>query len=73
MEEFIGSSRIVVLASHSVEIIRSSCNKAALLQSGRILCVSSVEEVLHIYDALVHDRAPQAAIPLADVWADCGP
>jgi hypothetical protein len=53
-----------------VEIIRSTCNKAALMQSGRILCVSSVEEVLDIYGALVHGRAPQAAIPLADVGAD---
>ena len=73
LKDFIGRSRIVVLASHSVEIIRSTCNKAALMQSGRILCVSSVEKVLDIYDALVHGRAPQAAIPLADVWADCDP
>jgi ABC-type polysaccharide/polyol phosphate transport system ATPase subunit len=34
LKEFIGRSRIVVLASHSVEIIRSTCNKAALMLAG---------------------------------------
>jgi len=69
LKEFIGRSRIVVLASHSVAIIRSTCNKAALMQSGRILRVGTVEEVLAIYSALVHGRAPEPATPPADVGA----
>jgi ABC-type polysaccharide/polyol phosphate transport system ATPase subunit len=69
LKEFIGRSHIVVLASHSVEIIRSTCNKAALMQSGRVLRVGAVEEVLAVYNALVHGRAPGATTPSVDAWA----
>jgi ABC-type polysaccharide/polyol phosphate transport system ATPase subunit len=49
MKEFMGRSRILVLASHSEHLIKSVCNKAALMQTGRILKVGPVDEVLDSY------------------------
>jgi ABC-type polysaccharide/polyol phosphate transport system ATPase subunit len=72
LKEFIGRSRIVVLASHSTEIIRSTCNKAALMQSGRILRVGKVEDILAAYDALVHGRPPEPTAEPADAQAAYG-
>jgi ABC-type polysaccharide/polyol phosphate transport system ATPase subunit len=57
LEDFIGRSRIVVLASHANEMIKSMCNKAALMQSGRILAIGPVDEVLQQYHELIHGGA----------------
>ena len=54
MESFVGRSRIVVVASHANQYIRSLCTKAALMHSGRIVAFGSVESVLDEYDAYVH-------------------
>ena len=40
----------MVLASHSEDLIRSTCNKAILLGQGEILAQGSVEEVYHHYN-----------------------
>ena len=45
LSEFVGCSRIVVIASHSHDLIKSICNKAPLLQAGRLASIGSVEEV----------------------------
>jgi ABC-type polysaccharide/polyol phosphate transport system ATPase subunit len=58
MEEFIGRSRIVVLASHANEMIKSLCNKAALMQSGRILAIGPVKDILAQYHELIHGGPP---------------
>jgi ABC-type polysaccharide/polyol phosphate transport system ATPase subunit len=55
---FVGRSRVLVLASHSNELIRSMCNKAALMQAGRIVSIGPVEQVLKEYD--VASRAAHA-------------
>jgi ABC-type polysaccharide/polyol phosphate transport system ATPase subunit len=54
MESFIGRSRIVVIASHSDQLIRSMCNKAALMHAGRVVSFGPVETVLEEYDGYVH-------------------
>jgi ABC-type polysaccharide/polyol phosphate transport system ATPase subunit len=54
MENFVGRSRIVVVASHADQFIRSLCNKAALMHTGRIVSIGSVDSVLEEYDAYVH-------------------
>jgi ABC-type polysaccharide/polyol phosphate transport system ATPase subunit len=54
MESFIGRSRIVVVATHSDQLIKSMCNKAALMNSGRIAVLGPVDDVLEEYDAFVH-------------------
>lgn len=52
MKEFIGRSRIMVLASHSNELIRATCNKAALMQKGQIIAIDSVDTILAKYHGL---------------------
>lgn len=42
-------SSIVVLASHSDDLIKEFCNKALLLESGRIKYFGAIEEALAIY------------------------
>ena len=54
LQDFVGRSRILVLASHSNDMIKSMCNKAALMQSGRMVSFGSVDKVLAEYDAIVH-------------------
>jgi ABC-type polysaccharide/polyol phosphate transport system ATPase subunit len=56
MEEFIGRSRIVVLASHSNQLIKSMCNKAALMDSGRVVATGDIDDILAQYDVFVHAR-----------------
>jgi len=50
LESFISTSSIMVLASHSETLIRSTCNKAILLGQGEVLAQGSVEEVYHHYN-----------------------
>jgi ABC-type polysaccharide/polyol phosphate transport system ATPase subunit len=54
MEEFIGRSRIIILASHSDHLIRTMCNKAALMEAGHIHAIGPVEDILKQYEELVH-------------------
>jgi ABC-type polysaccharide/polyol phosphate transport system ATPase subunit len=54
MAGFLARSRIVVIASHSDQLIRSMCNKAALMHTGRVVALGDIETVLDEYDAYVH-------------------
>jgi len=54
MAGFLARSRIVVIASHSDHLIRSMCNKAALMHTGRVVALGDIETVLEEYDAYVH-------------------
>ena len=54
LKHFIGRSRILLMASHSSELIRSICNKAALMVEGQILMMGAVDSVFEHYHALVH-------------------
>lgn len=47
--ELVSGAAILVLASHSEEIVLRTCNKAVLLKQGMIEHVGEVEEVLKIY------------------------
>ena len=42
-------SNILVLASHSAELLRSICNRAVLLNAGGIVATGTVEEILEQY------------------------
>jgi ABC-type polysaccharide/polyol phosphate transport system ATPase subunit len=52
VNEFFSRSRILVLASHAEPLVRSTCNKAALMQNGRIVAVGGVDEVFARYHAV---------------------
>lgn len=64
MNEFVGRSRIIVLASHSEAMLRSMCNKAALMHEGHVINLGTVQEILDQYYAIVHGVATPA-IPAA--------
>jgi len=49
MERFVGASSILVLASHSVELLKRWCNRAILLDHGRISASGDVETVVGAY------------------------
>ncbi len=49
MEQFIDRSQIMVLASHSEALIRSTCNKAAFMKAGKILSVGGIDEIFKEY------------------------
>ncbi|KAB2919046.1 MAG: ABC transporter ATP-binding protein [Hyphomicrobiaceae bacterium] len=53
MEDFIGRSRIVVFASHSNALVEKMCNKAALMQGGRMLAIGEVQDILERYEVLI--------------------
>jgi ABC-type polysaccharide/polyol phosphate transport system ATPase subunit len=49
MVEFIRSSSILVLASHSMELLQEWCNKGIFLQHGRIVARGDIKEVIATY------------------------
>jgi ABC-type polysaccharide/polyol phosphate transport system ATPase subunit len=63
LKNFVDRSSILVLASHSVDLVKRTCNKAALMSDGRILAIGAVEEVLADYDRLIHGQSPPAPEP----------
>ena len=51
---FYENTRILVMASHSEELIRELCNKAVLLDHGKILKAGSIDDVFKEYASLAH-------------------
>lgn len=49
LEEFIRRTGILVLASHSQALLQSWCDKAILLNQGRVIAAGPVDEVLERY------------------------
>ena len=49
MQELIQRTRILVLASHSDALIKSMCNRAILLEKGRLIAMGPVDEVINRY------------------------
>jgi len=49
MEHFVRGSSILVLASHSVALLEQWCNRAILLEQGRIVMAGNVQEVAAAY------------------------
>ena len=49
LNQMISKSSILVIASHDVEIVRRFCNRAALMETGRIVSIGPVEQVISAY------------------------
>ncbi|MCP3383099.1 ABC transporter ATP-binding protein [Bradyrhizobium sp. CCGUVB4N] len=49
LDEIVARAGILVLASHDVELIKSTCNRAILLEEGRITAAGTTEEILARY------------------------
>jgi len=60
MKDFIGRSRVMVLASHSDRMIKSMCNKAVIMEAGRVRAFGPVDEVCDQYHASIHAAAVAA-------------
>jgi ABC-type polysaccharide/polyol phosphate transport system ATPase subunit len=51
LQSRVDSAQIVVLASHNAQLLRSVCNKAILLEAGKLVMCGEVETVLSAYQA----------------------
>lgn len=49
LEAFIARSGILVLSSHSMDLVKRLCNKAVVMEKGRISFMGSVPEALEFY------------------------
>jgi ABC-type polysaccharide/polyol phosphate transport system ATPase subunit len=49
MQSLVSRAGILVVATHSDALIKTMCNRAALLQKGRLVAIGPVDEVLEIY------------------------
>ena len=66
LHSFIERAGIMVLASHAEILVRMFCNKALLLEHGRVLRVGSVDEVFDAYQGGDRVGAPvRQALPVA--------
>ena len=75
VEALIGRSSIMVLASHSDNLIRRMCNRTILLDHGRVVLDGPTEEVLEVYAGMNKDVPPNvtAAAAVADDLAQAVP
>ncbi|TPQ29417.1 sugar ABC transporter ATP-binding protein [Bradyrhizobium guangdongense] len=51
LDDIVARAGILVLASHDVDLLRSTCNRAVLLQQGRIAAVGTVDGIIDRYVA----------------------
>ena len=58
VESFVRTSSILVLASHSLELVQQWCNRGILLHQGRAVMIGPVEEVIAAYRRLVEFGDP---------------
>ena len=49
LDEIVARAGILVLASHDIDLIKSTCNRAILLQEGRITAAGTTEDILGRY------------------------
>jgi ABC-type polysaccharide/polyol phosphate transport system ATPase subunit len=54
LEAFYNKINIIVVASHSSELIKQLCNKAILMEHGKIIASGTVDEILNIYSPEVN-------------------
>jgi len=51
LRSFISQTGILVIASHSNDVLRKWCNKGMLLEHGKMLAFGDLEDVIELYDA----------------------
>jgi lipopolysaccharide transport system ATP-binding protein len=49
LSEFVQRAGLLVLASHSPDLIRKNCNRGLMLSHGKVVCTGTSEEVLAVY------------------------
>ena len=63
LNDFLGRSNIIVLASHMAPLLKLLCNKGALMEAGRIVALGTIDEVFDKYYESIHGSLPQPALP----------
>src|SRR3546814_994553 len=53
MQDRVGGSKIVVLASHSTGMLRDICNKGIVLEHGRLVHLGAIGSALEVYHRLI--------------------
>jgi ABC-type polysaccharide/polyol phosphate transport system ATPase subunit len=59
IEEFVRNSSILVLASHSMELVEQWCTRGILLHQGRVSMIGPIKEVVSAYRKLTDVSMPQ--------------
>ena len=54
LHQFVAKTGILVLASHTDDLVRRLCNKAVLMEHGRAMWVGEVNEGLDVYRGRKH-------------------
>jgi len=63
IEEFVRHSSILVLASHSMQLVEEWCSHGLLLDHGRALAIGPIGEVLAAYRDLIAGESEQELAP----------
>ena len=53
MQEIMNSGSTILLVSHDIDIIKSTCDRALLLDHGQVLSVGGIEEITTDYKNLL--------------------
>lgn len=69
MKSRVGGSKIVMLASHSVGLLRDVCNKGILLEEGKVVFSGDIVPALKAYHALLEKLREQAEAESMDAEA----
>ena len=72
LNDFMGRSQIIVVASHSPALIRGICNKGALMVAGQLMALGPVDEIFELYEASMRraDASEAVTAPTAPVGGD---
>lgn len=65
MQSRVGGSKILVLASHSIGLLRSVCNKGIVLEQGRLVHSGDIQSALTAYHELLAQLRARHEIPRA--------
>lgn len=63
LQDRVEGSRILVVASHNLKLVRRLCNRAMLLDSGRVISQGTTSEVISDYRKLMESRRAGAVVP----------
>lgn len=56
IQELISRASIMVLATHSLPLLRQNCNRAIMLEHGKIVAAGGVDEVIGRYEASIEEK-----------------
>jgi len=56
LDSFMARAGIVVLASHSLDVLKTMCNRGAVLHHGAMYFIGAIEDAIKCYQEL--SRAP---------------